>query len=77
MKQRSSQFWKEAPQRERVHEYLRRHKRTGLTPAIAREVFGIQRLAARVEELRRDGIRIATHYERDETGNRYARYVLR
>jgi|AACY02.16.fsa_nt_gi hypothetical protein len=76
-RKQSEQWWRTAPQRERIAVYLQQHRRTGITPAIAREVLGVQRLAARVEELRKAGIRVITHHERDEAGNRYARYVLR
>lgn len=55
---------------------LKHLKRKSISPFEALLVYGISRLAARVEELRKDGHPIKTNMKTDENGKRYARYVL-
>lgn len=47
-----------------------------ISPAEAREVYGIQRLAARVLELRDGGWCIDSERRHDARGHRYTRYHL-
>ena len=47
----------------------------GITPHDALREAGCFRLAARVAELRRDGLDIRTEWETDTDGTRWARYV--
>lgn len=42
----------------------------------AQVTYGIQRLAARIHELRRAGFKIKTEHRRDEMSKAYARYIL-
>ncbi len=51
-------------------------KRRGLSPLEAIGMFRIYRLAARIDDLRNDGIAIRTDVKRDTTGKSYARYFL-
>lgn len=55
-----------------------RHLNTGehITPLEAIGLYGIYRLAARIEELRREGYHIVTTMRRDKLGRPYARYTL-
>ena len=46
-----------------------------ISPLEARHVYGIERLASRVDELRRDGVKIFTRIKLDARGKRYAEYV--
>lgn len=57
---------------------VRRHLSSGktLTQAEARQVYGIERLAARVAELKKDGLPVKTMMRHDELGVKYARYTL-
>lgn len=65
------------PQHRLVLDHLRRHKATGITPALAREVYGIQRLAPRIFELRQKGHRISSVLEQDDMGRPFSRYRLK
>jgi len=47
-----------------------------LTPMDALRRFGCFRLAARVNELRDEGLQIQSRIEKTEEGRRYARYWL-
>ncbi|WP_034850366.1 helix-turn-helix domain-containing protein [Inquilinus limosus] len=47
-----------------------------ITQLEARQVYRIERLASRVEELRKDGHDIVAVMKTDETGHRYAEYSL-
>ena len=47
-----------------------------LTPLEALDLYGVWRLAARVYDLRQVGYNIITYWETNQTGKRYARYVL-
>lgn len=47
-----------------------------ISPAEAKEVFGIRRLAARILELKREGVPIQQTLKADPMGVRYARYQL-
>ena len=51
-------------------------ERNTLSPLEAFALYKVQRLASRVEELRRDGHPVRTTIRRDQTGKRYARYSL-
>lgn len=60
--------------RDKVEAHLRS---TGhISPAEARIVHGIERLAPRIMELRDDGMAIDTTDAVDEAGNGYTRYVF-
>ncbi len=63
-----------ASQKEQVLAYLLHN--TCITPAIARAEFGIERLAARIYELRQDGWNIRRQIKRSFTGKPYASYWL-
>jgi hypothetical protein len=54
-------------------------KRRGISPLEAIGLFRCYRLAARIKELREDGIKIRTEMRREPTNTRkaYARYWLR
>jgi hypothetical protein len=60
-------------------ESLRSYLEAGhsITPVIAMSVFRVYRLAARIEELRLDGMDIDTLMKLDATGKTYAEYRLR
>lgn len=47
-----------------------------ISPLEARHVYGIERLASRIDELRQEGYRITTSMKRDPMGKRYAEYRL-
>ncbi|MCA2979348.1 MAG: hypothetical protein INH37_13755 [Myxococcaceae bacterium] len=47
-----------------------------ISPLEARHVYGIERLASRIDELRQEGYRISTAMKRDPMGKRYAEYRL-
>lgn len=47
-----------------------------LTPLKARAVFRIERLAARIHELKKDGVNITTTVKTDESGRDYAEYRI-
>ncbi len=51
-------------------------KRRGLSPLEAIGMWRIFRLAARIEELRNDGVPIRTEVKRDATNKVFARYFL-
>ena len=57
-------------------ETVRTHLRTTghISPAEARIVHNIERLAPRIQELRDDGMAIDTQRVPDEAGNLYTRY---
>ena len=60
---------------EKVRDYL--HDRGRISPAEARIVFGIERLAPRINELRHEyGERINTVRATDQDGKTYTRYEL-
>jgi hypothetical protein len=61
------------PQTRAVYTFLCRHKT--ITPLQALSKLGVYRLAARVDELRKAGIRIETLSER-RNGKRFARYEV-
>ena len=48
-----------------------------ITPAKARQVYGIDRLAARIFELKARGHKIITTVRRDERGKQFGEYRLR
>lgn len=50
--------------------------RDHITALEALGLYGVFRLAARIEELRRRGVKITTDVVYDVTGKRYARYRL-
>lgn len=47
-----------------------------ISPLEARHVYGIERLAARIAEMRQEGYRITAVLKRDPMGKRYAEYRL-
>jgi len=47
-----------------------------ITPLVARAVFGIERLASRIYDLRKMGVKITVAMARDARGKRYTRYYL-
>lgn len=47
-----------------------------ISPLEAQHVYGVQRLASRIDELRHVGVGIITHMKKDARGHRYAEYVL-
>jgi biotin operon repressor len=59
-------------------EMIRRHLQTGnsITPLEALQQYGCFRLAARIDELRQEGLDIET-LTQTRNGKRYAVYVLR
>lgn len=46
-----------------------------ISPLEARHVYGIERLASRVDELRQSGHSIVTRTKKDARGKRYAEYA--
>lgn len=58
-------------------EVLLKHlKRKTISQYEALLVYGIARLASRIDELRKEGWTIETIMKRDDKGKRYARYKL-
>lgn len=49
-------------------------KAGSISPLEARHVYGIERLASRIDELRQSGHSIVTRIKRDARGKRYAEY---
>ena len=49
-------------------------RRGSISPMEALITYGIMRLAARIYDLRLDGVPITTYIKKDEGGHRYARY---
>jgi L-rhamnose isomerase len=64
-------------QRQQVLWLLRERGEDGVTPKLARDEIGTDRLAARVLELKNDGHVIVREWHVTESGARVARYVLR
>lgn len=60
------------------NEMLLRHfkRRKSISQFEALLVYGIVRLASRIDELRQQGYAIETIMKKDEKGKRYARYRL-
>ncbi len=52
------------------------NKRRGISHLEAIGLYRIHRLAARIDDLRNDGITIRTEMRRDTTGKSFARYFL-
>lgn len=46
-----------------------------ISPLEARHVYGIERLASRIDELRQSGHSIETRTKKDARGKRYAEYA--
>lgn len=67
-------------QKQLILDYLRTHP-DGITPKEAEDRFGCMRLASRMSDLKREGIRFDTHrvkfMNRYGKPGSYARYVLR
>ena len=59
------------------NEQLIQHLNTygSVSPLEARHVYQIERLAARINELRKLGIDIVTRLKKDANGKRYAEYA--
>lgn len=60
-------------QREQIVRHLQQYG--SISPLEARHVYGIERLASRVDELRQGGHSIETRTKRDARGKRYAEYA--
>lgn len=60
-------------QKSQIRKWLERGRK--LTPLQALEKFGSFRLAARIDELRRDGLEIETKFQHQD-GKRFASYGL-
>jgi hypothetical protein len=52
------------------------NKYGSISPLEARHVHGIERLASRVDELRKSGFKITTTIKKDAKGKRYAEYAF-
>ena len=63
---------RQIPQRDRIEADLKAGKT--ITPIDALEKYGCYRLAARIAELRKDGLEITTY--QDPSNNMYAQYSL-
>ena len=67
-----------AAQRARIRSWLRKHRR--LTTLEARSLLDLMHPAARIQELRKEGVNIVTHWRTDTTPegrpHRVAEYVL-
>ena len=61
-------------QNQKLLKHFRRRKTISQYEALL--VYGIARLASRVDELRKAGLNIETIMKQDENGKRYARYRL-
>jgi len=61
------------PQRVFVYNHLKTH---GYITDVVAQNYGIRRLAARIEELKRNGVSIGVDIRRDDKGTRYAYYTL-
>lgn len=64
-------------QRDEILNFLISQGSAGVTPLQAQREVGTMRLAARIEELRRQGYVITTYEFTTAGGKRVARYVLR
>ncbi len=64
------------PQTRAILELLTAAGPDGVTPHDALREAGCFRLAARVAELRREGLDVRTTWETDTDGTRWARYLL-
>lgn len=62
------------PQTTDLLDYLQEHNH--ITPAEASKVLGIDRLAARIYDLKKQGYNINKEIRRDFKGKRYSRYFL-
>lgn len=62
------------PQTRKVLNHLSR--RGSISPAEARTVYSIERLAACIYDLRKVGIQIKTNMRKDASGHNYARYEV-
>jgi hypothetical protein len=47
-----------------------------ITPLVASKVLGIERLAARIYDLRQAGVSVEKNTKRDYNGKRYTEYVV-
>jgi len=65
---------KHVSQKQMIANHLRNRRSISALEALS--LYRINRLAARVEELRRDGVDIETVMKTDLTGKRYARYRI-
>lgn len=63
-----------ASQVDLLHSYLK--ARSYISPLVARQVLGIERLASRVYDLRKKGHAVSAAIHKDESGRRYTRYSL-
>jgi hypothetical protein len=61
-------------QRETILNHLQKYG--SISPLEARHVYGIERLASRVDELRQSGFKLTTSIKKDAKGKRYAEYAF-
>lgn len=61
------------PQRVLVYNHLKIH---GYITDVVAQNYGIRRLASRIDELKKNGIRITAERRRDDLGRHYAYYTL-
>lgn len=62
-------------QRDRIAFHLRCHG--SITSVEAEAIYRCRRLASRIDELRKAGMKIISATRHDPTGQRYVRYVLK
>lgn len=61
-------------QREQVVEHLTKYG--SISPLEARHVYGIERLASRIDELKKSGFKITAAGKKDAKGKRYTEYAF-
>lgn len=61
-------------QRDQIVEHLKKYG--SISPLEARHVYGIERLASRVDELKKAGHAIVTRVKKDARNKRYAEYAF-
>ena len=62
-------------QTEKLLNYFREVEKE-ITPLVAKQVLGIERLASRIHELREHGWSINRRMKKDAAGHRYASYKI-
>jgi hypothetical protein len=63
------------PQARTILLHLEKHG--SISPQVAQNTYGVWRLAASVNELRKAGFPIETELRADDVGQKYARYFLK
>lgn len=61
-------------QKNKVLSYLR--SKPYITQLVAKQVYGVERLASRITDLKNDGHEMKRQICKDESGKRYTRYSL-